>query len=92
MNPVISDLALRISATEAEADLRTRQRLAATSSPGLGTLIVRAVRQFVNPRKYALDAAVTRQPVRPVVTQVAASVTALPARRSTPEAEFPVAA
>jgi len=92
MNPVISDLALRISATEAEAELRSRQRLAATSNPGPGSLIVGAIRQFINPRKFALDTVAARQQVQPTVTQVAATVTALPARLATPDTDLPVAA
>lgn len=47
--------------------------------------------QFINPRKHALDAVTTRRQGRPAMTQVAASVTALPARSATPDADLPVA-
>ena len=94
MYPVLSDLEIRISATEAEADLRSRQRLAAIARPGLGATIVNAVRQAIDPRRYAMSALSARERAaqRTQAIPVAPVIAALPTRPSTQAAELPIAA
>ena len=100
MNPILSDLDIRISAIEAEAGLAARQRLhlakaAAGPRARLGSALLNAVRQFIDPRGYALAVIGSREgprqarPIAPVRGNV---VKALPSRQPGQDAELPAAA
>jgi hypothetical protein len=87
MNPILSDLAVRISTIEAEAGLTGRQRLhvartAAGTRAGIGSTLLNALRELVNPRQHALDVVAARERARP----------ARPGRQPGRDAELPVAA
>jgi hypothetical protein len=103
VNPILSDLDIRISTIEAEAGLAARQRRhLAQGSPaprsGLASSLLSAVRQFLDPRGYALAvvdardrARLATRPVR-IAAPVRSSVTVLPSRQPGQDAELPVAA
>lgn len=70
MNPIQSDLAIRVALFEAEATLVARQRAALArqastggSLPKLAATMVKAVRYFVDPRGYTLAQLRQRTPL-----------------------------
>jgi hypothetical protein len=103
VNPILSDLDIRISTIEAEAGLTARQRRhLAKGSPasrsGLALSLLSAVRQFLDPRGYALAVVASRERSRPAIrparsaAPVRGSVTALSSRQPGQDAELPAAA
>ena len=108
MHPILSELAISNLSVDAEAELAARQRLHLSTivagradAPGLrfsvGSAIANAVRQFLNPRRYALDALNARERARATtrttqVQRVSPPLIALPDRRPTPASDLPLAA
>jgi hypothetical protein len=99
MNPILSDLHIRNAVVENETRMRDWNRIhqakGFAANVGLGTALMNAVRQFVNPRRYAMSAVEVREhgqpatsPAPDITPALGVSVTASP----TVDMDFPKAA